>query len=194
MRRLILTAAVTVGLLAAAGPAQAACSDRAMERPFLRFLDPMHYTLVPGGDFERGAPGWRLTGKAAVVAGNESYQVGGAGDRYSLRLPSGSSATTPPVCVELTDPTLRFFASNEGLLPLLSTLKVDVLVAGLPVPIGVAIGGKPWRPTLPMLVIKNLLAPLAQDGSVDVRFRFTPIGLGAKWRIDDVYVDPFKQR
>jgi hypothetical protein len=23
-----------------------------------------------------------------------------------------------------------------------------------------------------------------------VAFRFTPTGLGAKWRIDDVYVDP----
>jgi hypothetical protein len=27
-------------------------------------------------------------------------------------------------------------------------------------------------------------------GKANVAFRFTPIGLGAKWRIDDVYVDP----
>jgi hypothetical protein len=27
-----------------------------------------------------------------------------------------------------------------------------------------------------------------------VAFRFKPIGLGAKWQIDDVYVDPFRNR
>jgi hypothetical protein len=27
---------------------------------------------------------------------------------------------------------------------------------------------------------------------VTVAFRFTPIGLGAKWQIDDLYVDPLK--
>lgn len=193
MRRILLATAVTTAFLAAAAPAHAACPDQELEQPFLRFLDPMRYAIAPGGSFESGAPGWRLTGGATVVRGNETYYVGGRSDARSLYLPSRSSATTPPICVELDHPTLRFFAANRGSL-LLSTLKVDVVVAGLRVPIGVAAGGSSWRPTLPMPVVKNLLAPLAQDGSVDVRFRFTPVGLGAKWQIDDVYVDPFKQR
>jgi hypothetical protein len=193
MRRILLAVAVTTAFLATAAPAQAACPDQTLEQPFLRFLDPMRYTLAPGGSFEDGAPGWQLRGDATVVAGNETYYVGGKADAYSLYLPSGSSATTPPICVGIEYPTLRFFAANRGSI-LLSTLKVDVLVAGLPVPIGIAAGGSAWQPTLPMLVVKNLLSPLASDGSVDVRFRFTPVGLGAKWQIDDVYVDPFKQR
>jgi hypothetical protein len=27
-----------------------------------------------------------------------------------------------------------------------------------------------------------------------VAFRFKPMGLGAKWQIDDVFVDPFRNR
>jgi hypothetical protein len=196
MERLMRLVVLVLGIvlaLALAAPAQAACEEQTFEQPFLRFLDPMRYTLAPGGSFEDGAPGWKLTGGASVVAGNETYHVGGRDDAHSLYLPSGSSATTPPICVELDYPTLRFFAANRGSV-LLSTLKVDVILLGLPVPIGVVAGGSAWQPTLPMLVVKNLLAPLARDGSVDVRFRFTPVGLGAKWQIDDVYVDPTRNR
>ena len=56
-------------------------------------------------------------------------------------------------------------------------------------PLGVNVGGKAWAPSLPTLVTANLLGVL-NGGKAMVAFRFTPIGLGAKWRIDDVYVDP----
>jgi hypothetical protein len=42
-----------------------------------------------------------------------------------------------------------------------------------------------------MPVIANLL-PLLPGELTPVRFRFTPVGLGAAWQIDDVYVDPFR--
>ena len=44
-------------------------------------------------------------------------------------------------------------------------------------------------PSLPTLVTANLFGVL-NGGQAAVAFRFAPIGLGAKWRIDDVYVDP----
>ena len=50
---------------------------------------------------------------------------------------------------------------------------------------------------LPRARMLRLEAPqdalhLLNDGRVTVSFRFQPIGLGAKWQIDDLYVDPLK--
>ena len=43
-----------------------------------------------------------------------------------------------------------------------------------------------------MLAVGNLTSVLNANGEAAVAFRFTPIGLGARWQIDDVYVDPLK--
>ena len=53
-------------------------------------------------------------------------------------------------------------------------------------------GGGQWQPTLPSLVVANLL-PLLPGARTPVRFRFTPVGR-ANWQIDDVYVDPWARR
>ncbi|HEY7076635.1 MAG TPA: hypothetical protein VH418_14750 [Solirubrobacteraceae bacterium] len=196
----VLTATVASAALAA--PASAGiltktatdCDAPVTSHPFAQFGDNASYKPVPGGTFEGGAGGWALSGGAKVVAGNESYDVHGAGDRYSLSLPAGSSATSPTVCVGVNDPTLRFFVrKNSGLL---STMAVSVKVEtslGLVVtlPIGVDLGGK-WHPSLPMLMLGNLL-PLLPGDKTPVQFQFTPL-LGGSWQIDDVYVDPFRMR
>ena len=44
----------------------------------------------------------------------------------------------------------------------------------------------------PLLFLTNVLSPLSQGGRTAVAFRFTAIG--GSWQIDDVYVDPFKDR
>jgi hypothetical protein len=168
------------------------CPAQTLERPFLRWLDPANYVLVRQGTLEAPSA-WTLS-RASRVAGNEPFFVHGAGERYSLYLPAGSTATTPTQCVGLEHPTLRFFARNTG--SLLSVLKVEVLLEdnlGLikALPIGVVAGTSAWAPTLPMPVIANLL-PLLPGELTPVRFRFTPVGLGAAWQIDDVYVDPFR--
>jgi hypothetical protein len=154
--------------------------------------DDANYVLVPGGSFEGGAPGWTLGRGAAVVNGNEPWKVHGQSDNRSLYIPSGSSATTPPMCVGVLDPTLRYMAANDG--GLLSLLTVQILYyppggGVLTLPLGVNVGGKSWAPSLPTVVAANLLGVL-NGGAANVAFRFTPVGLGAKWRIDDVYVDP----
>src|SRR5262249_26766931 len=120
----------------------------------------------------------------------ETAHVSGAGDAYSLSLPAGSSATTPPVCVGLDEPSLRFFTrKNSGLL---STMAVTVHVQTslgiwVTLPIGVDLGGA-WHPSAPMLVLANLL-PLLPPDRTAVTFSFTPL-LGGSWQVDDVYVDP----
>lgn len=203
-RRAVVGAAATmVASLAMVGSASAGvlvktttdCANQSLSTPFTRWLDPMQYTLLPGGSFESGATGWSLSGGASVVSGNESWKVTGAGDAKSLRLPSGSSAISAPICVGLEHPTLRFFAKkNSGLLSTLAvSARVPLQLGGtLEVPIGVVAAGGQWTPTLPMLYLGNLL-PLLPGQYTAVTFKFTPV-LGGDWQIDDVYVDPMRTR
>jgi hypothetical protein len=191
-------AALALGAMPAAASADGlnlglnGCPAQKIEHPFARWLDNSNYVLAPGGTFEGAMDGWKLTGGAKVVAGSESFGAHGAGEKNALSLPSGSSATTPQVCVGVLDPTMRFFAANDG--GLLSLMSISILYyppggGVITLPLGVNVGGKAWAPSLPTLVTANLLGVL-NGGKANVAFRFTPIGLGAKWRIDDVYVDP----
>ena len=170
------------------------CPAQTIEHPFSRFLDGGNYVLAPGGTFEGSLADWKLTGGAKVVAGSETFAAHAPGETKALSLPSGSSATTPPICVAVLDPTMRYFAANDG--GLLSLLRVDVIYHApgggtLTLPLGLnLLGSKNWAPSLPVVVGADLLGVL-DGGQATVQFRFSPAGLGAKWRIDDVYVDPF---
>jgi hypothetical protein len=170
------------------------CPTSETAHPFLPWLDIASYVPAPDGGFEAGAKGWNLD-DASVVAGNEPYHVGDDADDSALRIPAGGSAQTPTFCVGLEHPTARFFAKRVGG-SLLSTLRVDVqfedaLGKTHYLPIGVvALNGGSWQPTLPMLMVANLL-PLLDGGHTPVALRFVPQG-GGSWLVDDVYVDPFK--
>jgi hypothetical protein len=196
-RRLALFAAVVGAALIVPAAASAACPDRPTAREFARWLDPINYTLVPAGHFENGAPGWALSGGARIVPGNEPWDLNSPRDDQSLLLPSGSSARSPFVCVELLDPVARFVSRNRG--SILGALVVETLIrtpAGtvvLPGGADAVLSG--WHPSLPVLAGGNLVAGLdLEDGTAEVAFRFRPIGLFAAWQIDDVYVDPFRSR
>ena len=186
-RSLILGCTVMLAFLAAASPALADCEDQVLEQPFARWLDPAHYTLVPDGDLTGGAAGWDLDG-ADVVDDNEPWYVHGGDTPAALRLDSGDSATTPPMCVSILHPTMRFFVRNRG--GILGVLGVEVVLGdGFALPIGVVSGllqGDEWAPSPPLPVVANLVDD-------EVAFRFTALGLGSSWVIDDVYVDPYKK-
>jgi hypothetical protein len=198
IRRRLAVFALALGaaaLLPAA--ADAGCPERPLEREFARWLDPIDYTLVPGGHFESRAAGWALTGGAKVVAGNEPFDLNSPADDRSLYLPSGSSARSPFVCVELLDPVARFVSRNRG--SLLGALSVEALVrtsAGtVAVPGGIDAVLSGWHPSLPVVVGANLVSGLNfEDGTAEVAFRFRPVGLAAAWQVDDVDVDPFRSR
>ena len=196
--RAIVALACTGAALAGAAGAQAApatrsgglaCPNQTLSRPFLRWLDPANYVLLQNGSLEK-TTGWSLSGGARPVTGNETFAVNSTKDRMSLLLPAGSSATSPPMCITLLHPTLRFFASNSG--NSASILQVDAVVKllglRLTLPVGLLLAGSDWQPTLPLPFLTNLLAPVSST----VAFRFTPLGSSSGWRIDDVYLDPYK--
>jgi hypothetical protein len=188
---LLLACTVIMTFLLVSAPAAradgGACEGQALEQPFALWGDHANYTLVGDGDLTGGGAGWDLDG-ADLVADNEPWWVHGGSTPRALRLRSGDSATTPPMCVTLAHPTMRFFLRNGG--GLLGTLKVDVITSnGLTLPVGLITGllGDPdWDPSPTLLVVGNLLDD-------EVSFRFTAIGLGGTWTIDDVYVDPYKK-
>jgi hypothetical protein len=198
---------VVVGLLASlvcAGTANAglgiACPDP-ISYPFKPWGDPAKYAVAPNGGFESGATSWTLSGGAKVVAGNESFYVRSKSDRYSLSLPSGSRATSAPMCVSLLSSKMRFFAQNTGSSSAL--LKVQVIYGGgvggvlglVSKTLGIAdVGyirsGSSWQPSEAVGMLGGVLPLLTSH----VQFRFTPADSSGRWRIDDVYLDPFIMR
>ena len=190
---------VSAATMLAAAPAHAGllvgsgtnCGSPSESQVFLPWVDVANYTLVPGGNFEAGAPSWSLSGAAQDVAGNETYDVSGASDSQSLSLPAGSSATSPTVCVGIKNPDLRLFVLNSGDPP--STLSVsvnyiDAFGYTASATIGQITGGPSWTPSVQDPILVNLL-PLLPNQMTPVSFTFTPQGQG-NWQIDDVYVDP----
>jgi hypothetical protein len=100
---------------------------------------------------------------------------------------------SPSFCVGLGYPTVRFFAVGGNIA---SPLRVDVIystvVGTVTQPVGVVTPRATWGPTLPQLLLANATGLLSLNGlTSSVRLRFTAVG-GAGWRIDDVYVDPWK--
>ena len=165
-----------------------ATCDESASQPFSRWGDDNNYVLVPGGAFEPNTPAWKLSGGAKVVLGNEPYYVHSSRDRYSLYLPSGSSATTPPMCFDLGDWHLRFFSAGSG------TVRVKIVVKSLLGVLSVLDGGSvssgsTWRPSPEVgLLLTNLCGLLATDS---ISLRITPANTSGL-RIDDVYLDPWK--
>ncbi len=205
IRQLLVIAGAFVALAAAsASPAQAGdgsllgCGHEPVH-PFLQWLDPLPYTLLPGGDFESGAAGWKLSGGARVVDGNEPFAITGKSDSHSLLLPQGSSATSPTMCMGLLLPVVRYVSTGGNLLSFMRVeavykdprgreRSIDLLPPGLP--------SKSWAPSLPALQLMGLLNVLTLDGlTSDIALRFTPTGTifgSGTWRVDDIYVDPWK--
>ncbi len=196
----IVVAVLLAAIVAALAPPGAhgvttSCGDVTLEQPFLRWLDPAYYVLAPDGGIEGAASQWTLLRGAVAVAGNEPFFVRSATDAHALSIPEDASATSPPFCVGAADPTLRFFYVNDG--SWWSKLRVDVLYTDVfgwkrAVTIASLYSGSRWQvsPALPLFANITSL-PLAPLGTTQIQLRFTVAG-GDAWRIDDVYVDPFK--
>jgi hypothetical protein len=188
---LALTSNAKAGLL---GTGPASYCDPTSQQIFKPWNDSSYYSSLLNGGFEGGSTGWILSGGARVVSGNEPFLVGDESDNHSLLLPSGSSAYSGTVCFALGDWHLRLFARNTG--SKTGALHVQVVVPSLLGGLltildgGTITANGTWAPSPRLeLALCNVTSLL---GTRAVAFRFTPVGAGASYQIDDVYLDPWK--
>jgi len=160
----------------------------ATAQPFAQFGDTRYYTFGQNGGLESGASGW-LLGGAQVASGNETFFSHARTDRYSLSLPSGSTATTPKMCMGTTATFLRFFMQRDN--PA-GSLRVQVILRNL---LGSVVGvidwtnvsgTASWQPGPAILNLDSLLGLL---GVSSVQLKFT--AQGGAYHVDDVWVDPW---
>jgi hypothetical protein len=191
----ILTA--LVALIAVGGTAEAAsCPSAGAKKAFAQWGDQRDYVLAPDGGFEAGALGWDLDGAARPVAANESYYLNSPADHTSLYLPAGSSAGTPPVCMDIGTPSFRMVARNTGdprsqlrvtasykLLGLLRTQTLATVTAG-----------SGWTPTASQSTVLTLSTIVGTLIPSAIEIRVTPLDTKGAWQVDDLYVDPFARR
>jgi hypothetical protein len=163
--------------------------------PFLPWLDIAAYAPAPDGGFEAAAKGWTLD-DATVVAGNEPWKVGGADDAASLKIPRGRLGHEPDVLRRPGAPdgpvlrkARRWLGAVDppGRRPVRGRARQDALPPDRRRRAERRVG----QPSLPMLLVANLL-PLLPGQHTPVALRFVPQG-GGSWRVDDVYIDPFRR-
>src|SRR5688500_18920121 len=169
--------------------------DHALSNPFRAWNDTADYALAPAGDFEGDTSAWTLFGAAAVVEGNQPFDIGTTGSS-SLLLPAGSSAVTAPMCIDSSYPHFRLLARNTGRAK--GTLKAEVLYLDGKGHVKSSASGTvvaadaEWFPS-DSLNIGITFNTAVADGAAPVAFRFTA-GKDAVWQIDDLYVDPRMRR
>jgi len=194
----VIAAAIAVTSTAKAallGTERASFCDSNPAQAFAPWGDSSYYATLPNGDFETGSTAWHLSGGARVVAGNEPYFVtGDRRDSHSLLLPQGSSAYSGTVCFALGDWHLRLFTRNVGSKS--GALRVQVIVPSLAGSLltvldgGTVSGAGGWAPSPRLQLLLSNVTNLT--GTKAIAFRFTPVGIGAAYQIDDVYLDPWK--
>ena len=186
------TAVLSGSAIAGDAPASAGCPAVPTVQPFAPWEDLGDYFLAPGGDIEDAAAAWDLSGTAAPVAGNESFNVAGAGHDTSLSLPADSSATTAAFCIGIEHRTMRFFLRG----PSTGVVHVDAVYAKRTdmeksVRLASVAAGTTWAPSPIVAMVVNEFAA-DHANALPVSLRFTPRGTGT-WQIDDVFVDPYRR-
>jgi hypothetical protein len=190
---LIGAALLALLVLALSAVSAQACSYPGATQVFAPWGDQHDYALAPEGGFEAGGNGWALRGGAAVVAGNESYQLNGATDSKSLALVAGSSATSPPICMSIDTPLIRLMVRNTG--DPSSRIRVEALYSLLGLVrtnvVNTVSAGASWEPTKQMSTVLGLSTIVGTILPSAIQVRLTPLDSTGKWQVDDLYVDPF---
>lgn len=179
-------------LLVVAAPARAsaACPTSASSQVFASLGDTAAYSLLQGGSFEAGAPGWSLAGSTVIVDNVAPFE----GKRVLAIKPKGQ-VVSPTFCVSSEYPTFRF--------------RYRLLAGGGKMNVGVRwtdeagethevldaeIATEPSWTASPVMQLATVL-PLPQPGSTlnTVQLVFTDTHPGLSYAIADVYLDPYRR-
>jgi hypothetical protein len=162
---------------------------------FAAWSDPATYALAPQGDLA-ATDDWTLNKQATVVPGADPF----SGAAQSLLLAKAGQAATPAMCVNLDNPTIRFFSRDVGGNGK-ANLKVDVLYEDFDghvkhLTIARLKAGADWRPSLVVPMYVNMLAAASPSNVTAVAFEFKAEGLqkDETVSISSLYVDPFSSR
>jgi hypothetical protein len=173
----------------------AACGYGDASQVFSPWGDFALYALAPEGDLS-SSENWTLDKQARVVDVADPF----SGASYSLELAKDGEAGTPAMCVNLDNPTIRFFARDVGGNGK-SRLKVDLLYEDLDghvrdLTIAKLKIGTEWQPSLILPIYMNMLALASPNGLTAVALEFKAEGLQKNelLSISSVYVDPFSSR
>jgi hypothetical protein len=171
---------------------QQECQAPVLSQPFSDLKDNRSYVLAPGGNFsDPSGAGWQFFGGAHVV--NDTMPDGTVGG--SLDMPSGSTAVSPVMCVDMTYPTARLWARTLGGD---GDVTVSVSYAGTktelkPQDVGHVHGDKQRWKLSGDVHIKPELAGKDQ-GWRKVAFVLTAGGKTGEFQVDNIYVDPRMSR
>lgn len=188
----------SMAVLGAGAPAQAGtyynvCGQRTTSQPFVAQGDFNEYFLPQGSTFETASPSGWVTSKASIVTGNEPFFLtGNRSDTRSLGINDGGSAVTEVICIAAGEDSVRFAYRGPGVQG--ASLRVDITVISAlgtaSTAYSVSDSAADWKIS-PRLPIPNLVD---YTGAQSLIVRFTDTGSSAPWRIDDVFVDPWRTR
>jgi hypothetical protein len=171
------------------------CGYGAPSQVFAPWGDNAMYTLAPQGDLS-ATDGWTLNKQATVAPSADPF----SGARQSLQFAKGAEAATPAMCVNLDNPTIRFFVRDLGGNGK-SQLKVDVLYEDFSghvkhLTIAKLRAGSEWQPSVILPMYMNMLALASPSDLTAVAFRFKAEGLqkDETLSISSLLVDPFSSR
>jgi hypothetical protein len=191
--RRLLAAGSAVGLLSVAMPAMASaagCPTNETSKAFAQEGDRGNYSLVAGGTFEAGAPGWSLFNSTIVASDDPEGNSG-----HALVIGANGQAVSPAFCVSSEYPTFRFFARqvSRGFFGSLDVRLrwTDAMHFPHETEVTSLTGDGSWALS-PVLQLASKL-PLWMPGStlnVSLVFRTNN---NAVWAIDDVYIDPYRR-
>jgi hypothetical protein len=163
-------------------------------KTFSAWGDLHSYVPVTDGGFEPISTGslqqpWSLSRSgASIVSGNEPWHVdGNSKDSHALSIQTGGQATSACTTAPLVTSVLRFFIKNTGATS--GELHVQLLVNGGKNGIldgGYITAGSTWQPTA--ILYLPWANPLS--GAVNLQVVLTPLGAGASFQVDDIYLDP----
>jgi hypothetical protein len=212
IRKIGLSFALVVAAFAfTASPALAAsCPTEPSTQIFSIYGDLDFYSLVDGGDFDSTTPGWtfnraRPESTDALKRINAPH-LGSDKDAKSLKIDKQGTAISAPVCVSILHPSFRFFAFKRdgGYGDLNVTLRYRTSGGDTDrdVPVGSLYSDsfRSWKLAQSLPLWDAL--PLGRNEIAQVRLVFD-YGFKANgapdpnvrnlWRIDEVYVDPYRR-